>query len=228
MALEDEELTAFRTPKGVYCYTVMSFGLKNAGATYQRAMTVIFSDMLHNKIECYVDDLVVKTRKREHHLNDLKRVFDRLRKHELKMNPLKCAFGVTSGKFLGFVVRHRGIEIDPSKIKAILEMPPPQTLKQLRGLQGTLAYIRRFISNLSGRCQPFTRLMKKDTPFIWDQACQNAFDSIKAYLLKPPILMAPIKGKPLILYIAALERSLGAMLAQENEDGKENALYYLS
>ncbi|KAI5347393.1 hypothetical protein L3X38_015272 [Prunus dulcis] len=228
MAPEDEELTAFRTPKGVYCYTVMPFGLKNAGATYKRAMTINFSDMLHNTIECYVDDLVVKTKKREHHLNDLKRVFDRLQKHQLKMNPLKCAFGVTSGKFLGFVVRHCGIEIDPSKIKAILEIPPPRTLRQLRGLQGRLAYIRRFISNLCGRCQPFTRLMKKDTPFIWDQACQNAFDSIKAYLLKPPVLIAPIKGKPLILYIAALERSLGAMLAQENEEGKENALYYLS
>ncbi|KAI5338076.1 hypothetical protein L3X38_017347 [Prunus dulcis] len=228
MAPEDQEKTAFRTPKGIYCYTVMPFGLKNAGATYQRAMTTIFNDMLHNTIECYVDDLVVKTRKREHHLSDLKRVFDRLRKHQLKMNPLKCAFGVTSGKFLGFVVRHRGIEIDPSKIKAICEMPPPQNLRELRGLQGRLAYIRRFISNLSGRCQPFSRLMRKDVPFVWDQACQNALESIKQYLLNPPVLMAPIKGKPLILYIAALERSLGALLAQHNDDGKENALYYLS
>ena len=228
MAPEDEELTAFRTPKGIYCYTVMPFGLKNAGATYQRAMTIIFNDLLHNTVECYVDDLVVKTRKREYHLSDLKRVFDRLRKNQLKMNPLKCAFGVTSGKFLGFVVRHRGIEIDPTKIKSIIEMPAPRKLRELRSLQGKLAYIRRFISNLSGRCQPFSRLMKKDVPFVWDQACQNAFESIKEYLSKPPVLMAPIKGKPLILYIAALERSLGAMLAQNNDEGKENALYYLS
>ncbi|KAI5317664.1 hypothetical protein L3X38_037371 [Prunus dulcis] len=104
MASEDQEKTAFRTSKGIYCYTVMPFGLKNAGATYKRAMTTIFNDMLHNTIECYVDDL--------------------------------CAFGVTSGKFLGFVVRHRGIEIDPSKIKAIREMPPPKNLRELRGLQG--------------------------------------------------------------------------------------------
>ncbi|BFG37623.1 hypothetical protein CerSpe_238970 [Prunus speciosa] len=89
-------------------------------------MTTIFNDMLHNTIECYVDDFVVKTRKREHHLSDLKRVFDRLRKHQLKMNPLKCAFGITLGKFLGFVVRHQGIEIDPSKIKAIRKMLPPR------------------------------------------------------------------------------------------------------
>ena len=228
MAPEDEELTAFKTPKGIYCYTIMPFGLKNAGATYQRTMTNIFNDILHNTIECYVDDLVVKTKKRENHLNDLRKVFDRLQKYQLKMNPLKCAFGVTSGKFLGFVVRYRGIEIDPTKIKAIMEMPPPRNLRDLRGLQGRLAYIRRFISNLFGRCQPFTRLMKKDVPFVWDQACQNAFEEIKQYLLRPPILMAPITGKSLILYVAALERSLGALLAQNNEEGKENALYYLS
>ena len=228
MAPEDEELTAFKTPKGIYCYTIMPFGLKNAGATYQRTMTNIFNDILHNTVECYVDDLVVKTKKRENHLNDLRKVFDRLQKYQLKMNPLKCAFGVTSGKFLGFVVRYRGIEIDPTKIKAIMEMLPPRNLRDLRGLQGRLAYIRRFISNLSGRCQPFTRLMKKDVPFVWDQACQNAFKEIKQYLLRPPILMAPITGKSLILYVAALERSLGALLAQNNEEGKENALYYLS
>jgi len=88
--------------------------------------------------------------------------------HQLKMNPLKCAFGVTSGKFLGFVARKDGIEIDPDKVKAIIQMPPPRNLRELRGLQGRLAYIRSFISNLSRRCQPFTRLLKKDIPFIWD------------------------------------------------------------
>ncbi|KAM2248686.1 hypothetical protein ACFXTI_003428 [Malus domestica] len=112
MALEDEELTAFRTPKGIYCYKVMPFGLKNAGATYQRAMQKIFNDMLHKNIECYVDDVVVKTKKRLDHLKDLRVVFERLRKYNLKMNPLKCAFGVTSGKFLGFVVKQRGIDVD--------------------------------------------------------------------------------------------------------------------
>ncbi|XP_074296967.1 uncharacterized protein LOC141627634 [Silene latifolia] len=142
--------------------------------------------------------------------------------------PLPCAFGVTSGKFLGFVVRHRGIEIDQTKIKAINEMPEPKTLKELRGLQGRLAYIRRFISNLAGRCQPFSHLMKKDSPFQWDEKCKNAFDSIKKYLASAPVLGAPIPGKPLVLYIAAQERSLGAMCAQEIEDSKERSLYYLS
>ena len=116
---KDEELTAFRTPKGIYYYKVMSFGLKNAGATYQRAMQKIFDNVLHKYVECYVDDLVVKIKRREDHLVDLRSVFNRLRKYQLKMNPRKCAFGVTSGKFLGFIVRHRSIEIDKSKIEAI-------------------------------------------------------------------------------------------------------------
>ncbi|XP_070049336.1 uncharacterized protein [Nicotiana tomentosiformis] len=106
MAPKDEELTAFCTPKGIYCYKVMPFGLKNAGATYQRAMQNIFDDLLHKNVECYVDDLVVKSRKKSNHLKDLRMVFELLRRYQLRMNPLKCAFGVTSGKFLGFIVRH--------------------------------------------------------------------------------------------------------------------------
>ncbi|KAM2246586.1 hypothetical protein ACFXTI_007390 [Malus domestica] len=221
MAFEDEELTAFRTPKGIYCYKVMPFGLKNAKATYQRAMQNIFNDMLHKNVECYVDDVVVKTKKRSDHLKDLRVVFERLRKYNLKMNALKCAFGVTSGKFLGFIVKHRGIEVDQSKIKAIQSMPELRNLHELKSLQGRLAFIRRFISNLARRCQPFSRLMKKDVPFVWDKACNNAFETIKKYLSSPHVLGAPIPGKPLILYIAAHESSVGALLAQENESQKE-------
>ncbi|KAG9453545.1 hypothetical protein H6P81_006449 [Aristolochia fimbriata] len=196
----DEEKTALRTPKGIFCYKVMPFGLKNAGATYQRAMQTIFDDFLHKFVECYVDDVVVKTKSRGDHLRDLRAIFERLRRHQLKMNPLKCAFGVSSGKFLEFVVRHRGIEIDQTKIDAIQQMPKPKTLSELKSLQGHLAYIRRFISNLAGRY----------------------------YLMKPPVLMAPTSGKPLLLYIAAQEKSLGALLAQNDDQGKERPLYYLS
>ncbi|XP_027181985.1 uncharacterized protein LOC113780377 [Coffea eugenioides] len=140
------------------------------------------------------------------------------------MNPLKCAFGVTSGKVLGFVVRHRGIEIDQAKIDAILMMPEPRDILELKSLQGRLAYLRRFISNLAGSCQPFSRLMKKDVPFQWDETCSNAFNSIKSYLMKAPVLVAPMHGKPLLLYIAAQERLVGALLTQENNEGKEVAL----
>ncbi|KAM2312473.1 hypothetical protein ACFXTH_022873 [Malus domestica] len=148
-------------------------------------------------------------------------MFERLRKYNLKMNPLKCAFSVTSGKFLGFIVKHRSIEVDQSKIKAIQSMPEPRNLHELKSLQRRLAFIRCFISNLAGRCQPFSRLMKKDAPFVWDEACHNAFESIKKYLSNPPVLGAPMPGKPFILYIVVQEGSVGALLAQENESQKE-------
>ncbi|XXG42081.1 hypothetical protein AAC387_Pa01g2429 [Persea americana] len=225
---EDEKHTSFRTPFGVYCYTVMPFGLKNAGATYQRAMMKIFQDMQHKTVECYVDDLAVKSQRKEDRLKDLQEVFLRLCKHKLRMNPLKCFFGVSSRKFLGFIVWKAGIELDPTKVKAILEMPSPRTLRELKGLQRRLAYIRRFISNLSRKCRPFSRLMKKGVDFVWVAECEAAFQDIKSYLTKPPVLAAPTTGKPFILYTRALNYSLGALLAQENDGGKETALYYLS
>ncbi|KAL0381651.1 UNVERIFIED_CONTAM: hypothetical protein Sangu_0229400 [Sesamum angustifolium] len=191
-------------------------------------MQKIFDDMLHKNIEYYVDDLVVKSKTRQHYLQDLRKVFERLRRYQLKMNPLKCAFGVTSGKFLGFIVCHRGIEIEQAKIDVILKMPEPRNIHELNSLQGKLAYLRRFISNFAGRCQSFSRIMKKGVSFEWDETCHNAFRSIKSYLMKPPVLVAPMPGRPLILYIAAQECSVGALLAQKNDEGKESALYYLS
>lgn len=101
------------------------------------------------------------------------------------MNPLKCAFSISFRKFLGFVVRHIGIKIDPKKITVIQDMLIPKDISELKCLQGCLAYIQGFISNLLGRCQPFARLMKKGVPFIWDQPCHNAFDSIKKIPIKP-------------------------------------------
>ncbi|XP_070025641.1 uncharacterized protein [Nicotiana sylvestris] len=126
MAPKDEELTVFRTPKGIYCYKVMLFGLKNVGATYQRAMQNNFDDLLHKNVECYVDDLVVKSREKGDHLKYLRMVFELLQRYQLRMNLLKCAFGVTSEKFLGFIVRHRGIK------DAILKMPEPCNIHELK------------------------------------------------------------------------------------------------
>ena len=206
----------------------MPFGLKNVGATYQRAMQKIFDDMLHKNVECYVDEVVVKTKKKSDHLKDLQIVFNKLRKYSLKMNPLRYAFGVTSKNLLGFIVKHHGIEVDQSKIMVIQSMPEPRNLRELKSLQGLLAFIRWFISNLAGHCPPFSRLMKKGVLFVWDKASHNAFEIIKRYLLSPPILGAHVLRKPLILYIATQESSDGALLAQKNESQKERLLYYLS
>src|SRR3954469_3438495 len=107
-------------------------------------------------------------------------------------------------------------------------MEPPRSLKELRGLQEKLAYIRCFISNLSGRCQPISKLMRKWVTFVWDQACQDAFDEIKHYLTTPPVLVPPTQGKLFFLYVRAMEHSLGALLAQKSNEGHEQAIYYLS
>ncbi|KAK4383352.1 hypothetical protein Sango_2784300 [Sesamum angolense] len=128
------------------------------------------------------------------------------------MNPSKCSFGVTSGKFLGFIVRQRSIEIEQAKIDAILRMPELRNIHELKSLQGKLAYLRRFISNLASHCQPFNRLIKKDVPFQWDEVCDKACKSIKSYLMKPPVLVAHVPGRPLILYVAAQERSVEILL----------------
>ena len=109
----------------------MSFGLKNAGATYQPAIVELFHDMLHKEVKVYVDDMIAKSKTEEEHLINLRKLFERLRKYRLRLNPAKCTFGVKSGKLLDFIVSHKRIEVDPNKVKAILEMPEPHTEKQV-------------------------------------------------------------------------------------------------
>ena len=136
----------FVTLWGIFYYKVMSFGLKNAGATYRWAMVALFHDMMHKEIEVYVDDMIAKSKTEEEHLVNLWKLFERLRKYQLRLNPAKCTFGVKSGKLLGFIVSQKGIEVDPEKVKAILEMPELHTEKQVSGFMGRLNYITRFIS----------------------------------------------------------------------------------
>ena len=145
MAPKDMEKTTFIAEWGTYCYRVMPFRLKNAGATYQRATTTLFHDMMHRDVEVYVDDMIVKSQGRVDHLAALERFFERIRKFKLRLNPKKCTFGVTYGKLLGHMVSDRGIEVEPDKIKAILDMPVPRTEKEIRGFLGRLQYISRFM-----------------------------------------------------------------------------------
>ena len=170
----------------------MPFGLKNAGATYQRAMTAIFHDMMHKQVEDYVDDIVVKSKAREDHTKVLRQVFERCREYKLKMNPLKCALGVSSGKFLGFQVTAEGIKVDPSKTQAILTMPPPRTVKELQSFMGKVNYIRRFIPGLAQLIAAFTPLLKKGASFVWTSTQQEAFQKIKCMFSSPTTMESPI------------------------------------
>uniref|UniRef100_A0A2N9EHV9 Uncharacterized protein n=1 Tax=Fagus sylvatica TaxID=28930 RepID=A0A2N9EHV9_FAGSY len=179
MAEEDKSKTAFVTHWGTFVYDVMPFGLKNAGATYQRAMVTLFHDMIHHEIEVYVDDMIAKSRTAQDHLTDLRKLFQRLKKYQLRLNPNKCAFGVTSGKLLGFIVSGRGIEIDPAKVQAIRSMPAPKTEKEIRSFLGRINYIARFIAQLTATCEPLFKLLRKDVKIKWTEDCQKAFDKIK-------------------------------------------------
>jgi ribonuclease HI len=228
MSPRDAEKTAFRTPIGNFYYTVMPFGLKNAGATYQRTMTAMFHDMIHQEIEDYVDDIVVKSKKREDHVEVLRKVFERCRLYKLKMNPLKCAFGVSAGKFLGFLVHNRGIDVDPAKASAIATMKPPTSHKELKSFLGRLSYIRRFIPGLAAVTSTFSHLLKKGVSFNWSAECQEAFERIQAIMTKLPTVCAPLAGKPLRLYLASNSQAIGALVAQENDDGIEQPVYYVS
>ena len=166
MTPKDREKTSFMTEWGTYCYRVMSFGLKNTGATYQREATTLFHDMMYRDFEVYVDDMIVKSSDRADHWAALELFFHRIRCFILRLNPKKCTFGVTSRKLLGYMINKRGIEADPDKIRAILDMSPPQT--EIRGFLGRLQYIIRFIVRLTDTCEPIFRLLRKKKPKVWD------------------------------------------------------------
>ena len=130
----------------LYCYKVMPFGLKNAGATYQRLVNKIFNKQIRGNMEIYVDDMLVKSKQELAHLDNLKETFATLRQYSMKLNPSKCAFGVASGTFLGFMVSQRGIEVNPEKVQAILDMASPKTVKEVQKLIGRIAALNRFVS----------------------------------------------------------------------------------
>jgi len=229
MAAEDMETTTFITLWGTFCYKVMSFDLKNARATYQRAMVALFHDMMHKEIEVYVDDMIAKSESEEEHLVNLRRLFERLQKFKLRLNLAKCTFGVKSGKLLGFIISQKGIEVDPDKVKAIIEMPILNTETEVRGFLGKMNYIAKFISQLITTYEPIFKLLRKNQALEWNEDCQTAFDKIKQYLQDLPVLRPPEPGRPFILYLTVLEESIGCVLGQHDKIGKiEHAIYYLS
>ncbi|KAJ9536180.1 hypothetical protein OSB04_un000640 [Centaurea solstitialis] len=155
MHTDDQEKTAFMTDKGIYCYKVMPFGLKNAGSTYQRLVNMMFKEHLGRTMEVYIDDMLVKLERSTDHVAHLKQSFDILRQYKMKLNPTKCSFGVRAGKFLGYLVTQRGIEASPEQVKAITEIQSPRNIKEVQKLTGCVAALTRFISRSSDKCHLF-------------------------------------------------------------------------
>ena len=152
---DDQEKTSFVTAQGTYCYSVIPFGLKNVGATYQRLVNRMFQKQIGTTMEVCIDDMLVKSTTAELHIAHLSEAFQILRNYNMKQNPAKCAFGVSAEQFLGFIVNHLGIEANPDKIKAVLDMPSPSGIKEVQRLTGRIAALSRFVSRASDKCQPF-------------------------------------------------------------------------
>ena len=183
---DDQEKTSFVTSQGLFCYKVMPFGLKNVGATYQRLMNKMFPQQIGRNVQVYVDVGLVKSRREEDHLENLRETFDTLRFYNMKLNLGKCAFGVMMGKFLGFMVFQRSIEANPDKIRAIMEMVPPRNVKEVHSLNGKIVVMNRFVLRATDKCLSFFRTLKKS--FEWTAECQQAFEELKAYLSSLPLL----------------------------------------
>ena len=227
LALDDQEKTAFVTPVGNYHYKVMSFGLKNASSTYQRMMTRMFESLLGKNIEIYIDDMVVKSKMVSEHLGDLRVVFEILRSYKLCLNASKCSFGVGSGKFLGYMVTHKGIEVNPDQIKAINDLRTPWNPKEVQKLTGMAAAFNRFISRSADRCKLFFLLINKWKNFEWIEECARAFQQLKAYLVQPLIMSSPEPDEVLFAYIVVAPYAVSLVLIRVDND-IQRPVYYVS
>ena len=188
-------------------------------------MNKMFVNEIWRNVQVYVDNMLVKSRREEYHLKDLKETFDTFRSYNMKLNPSKCAFGVTVGKFLGFMVSQRGIEANPDKIRAIMEMALPKNIKEVQSLNGKVATLNRFVSRSMDKFLPLFRTLKKS--FEWTAECQQVFEDLKAYLSSPSLLSLSQPGEELFLYLAVSSAAVNATLVRE-EDKVQKLVYYAS
>ena len=225
MKEDDRERTSFVTSQGIFCYKVMPFELKNAGATYQRLMNKMFTHQIGRNVQVYIDDMLVKSLREKDHLNDLQETFDTLRSYNMKLNPSKCVFGVTAEKFLDFMVSQRGIEVNLEKVLAIMELGPPRMVKEVQSLNGKVVALNKFVSKATDKCLSFFRILRKS--FEWTDECQKAFENLKKYFSSPPLLSPSRPGEELYLYIAVSQAGVSAALVRE-EEGSQRPIYFIS
>ncbi|GKV49619.1 hypothetical protein SLEP1_g56360 [Rubroshorea leprosula] len=227
LLLDDQDKTAFYAGDAIYCYVMMPFGLKNARATYQKLVQIVFKLQIGRNIEVYVDDMIVTSVRAEDHIGDLDETFQNLRRAQMKLNPLKCTFAVESGKFLGYVVSKKGIEVNPEKVEAVQQMEPPRTVKDVQHLTGRVAALHRFVARSAKRCLPFFKALREPKNFQWTNECQQAFDELKRYLASAPLLSKPVEGECLYLYLGVTEEAVSSVLLRE-ENKHQKPICYVS
>ena len=179
----DQEKTSFVIGQGTYCYQVMPFGLKNARTTYQRPVNKMFQKQIGTSMEVYIDDMLMESIKARLHVHHLAEAFQVLKDYKMKLNPTKCAFGVSARKFLGFIVNSRIIEANSDKIRVVFDIRPPSNTKEVQRLSGRIVALSRFMSRSSDKCQLFFQILKKT--FQWDAHYEEAFTALKTYLSSP-------------------------------------------
>nr|KYP47968.1 Transposon Ty3-I Gag-Pol polyprotein [Cajanus cajan] len=222
----DEGKTAFITDSANFCYKVIPFGLRNAGATYQRLMDKIFQRQIGTCMEIYVDDMVIKSASANNHLKDLMTVFDEVRRYHMRLNPTKCTFGVAGRKFLGFMLSKRGIEANPDKCQAIVNMRSPRNVKEVQRLAGRIASLARFLPYMAEKSRPIMTLLKKARKFQWTEECEASFQNLKAILTAPPLLTKPNPQLDMVIYISVSEKAISTALVQEQIE--QMLVYFVS
>jgi hypothetical protein len=231
MKEEDKASTSFITPFGTYCFIRMPEGLKNARSTFSRLTKRVLESQVGRNIFTYVDDIVVASKNKEDHLDDLAETFANMRDARLRLNPKKCVFGVRQGKILGYLVSHRGIEANPTKIQAIINMTPPQSARDVQRLTGRLVALNGFISKSAERNLPFLKTLCGAKDFAWGPEQAAAFESLKQHLSDLlATLASPDPSLPLLLYIVASPCAVSATLIQEQDrDGttRQCPVYYV-
>ena len=193
----------------------MPFGLKNARTMYQKLMNKMFTHQIGRNVQVYVDNMLVKSLREDDHLGDLQETFDTLRTYNMKLNLSKCAFGVTAGNFLGFMVSYRGIEVNPEKVRVIIELSPPKAVKEVQSLNDKIAALNRFVSRATNKCLPFFRTLKKS--FEWTNECQQAFENLKVYLSSPPLFSPSRPEEELYLYLAISQAIISTTLVRKED-----------
>jgi hypothetical protein len=227
MAPEDMKKTALVTKTGLYEWTVMPLGLKNATSTFIRTMSLVFKDLGSEFLKVFVDDLNVHSKNWEDHLQHLEGVLAKLREINLKLNPGKCCFAARSIVFLGHVVSHEGTRPDPSKIDVVVHFPVPKTVTDVRSFLGFTGYYRNYVKGYARMAVPLFELTKKEVAFVWDLGCQSSFEALKGALVVASVLVRPDFGKQFYLDVDWSLKGVGAILSQK-EGRKERVVAYAS